>query len=147
LEDEMSEMVTIVLPPDTWYRGLGGDDSQLLRQDGRQCCLGVACTFWGVADEDLEQATTLDSVSEILPLTLARFNGVRYPTESALPDAIKAMMPPVVFNKDATPPQVAELAYYVNDAEELEDGERIRLLNLLTEPYGFRFELGTVESA
>lgn len=46
-----SKIKTILLKDSEWLRGK--EDSALLREDGRRCCIGIACSLFGVGDSNL----------------------------------------------------------------------------------------------
>ena len=55
----MSEPRIIELDPQVWYRGQGYEGSELLRDDGRSCCLGIAALSLGAQPERLLHAKTV----------------------------------------------------------------------------------------
>jgi hypothetical protein len=65
---------TVTLDPDVWSRGPAS--YALLHNDHstrQQCCIGVACTALGVPDDQIQNLTYPDYVSEnVLPDVIAR---------------------------------------------------------------------------
>lgn len=46
-------MATYTVSRKTWLRGIGSDDSRLLRPDGMRCCLGFVGAQCGIPDSKL----------------------------------------------------------------------------------------------
>lgn len=46
-------MIPVVIYRDEWYRGRGVAGSQLLREDGRKCCVGFICLAAGAKEKDI----------------------------------------------------------------------------------------------
>ncbi len=47
----MTERFKFTVWRDSWYRGLCANDSSLLREDGKRCCVGFYCQALGFDDE------------------------------------------------------------------------------------------------
>jgi hypothetical protein len=129
------ELRIIELDPDVWLRG-GDVGGVLLRQiDGRrrQCCIGVACTAFGVADE------VIDTVGCVVDLEV-----------TALPGPLMQLAEIVdesgdwVSDYERIKDDGLTAVYRLNDAAEItDDDERIARINaeLAEADASFRFAL------
>jgi hypothetical protein len=69
----MSERFSFTVDRSKWWRGKGGEGSQLLRQDGHRCCVGFYLNSLGVPDELLlsanyfPRARSVDEICRVLP--------------------------------------------------------------------------------
>ena len=49
-------MLKVIVDRTKWFRGHGIENSQLLRSDGRMCCLGFACLAAGLSPEQIGES-------------------------------------------------------------------------------------------
>lgn len=54
----------------TWYRGKGSDESYLLNDSGKMCCLGFFCLEDGLDANDIENKRTPFSLGSYAPSQL-----------------------------------------------------------------------------
>lgn len=93
-------MATFTVKRSEWYRGKGDEESKLLREDGKRCCIGFVGQQCGFADERLLGISTV---------ARARDNG-------------DSSVWPAWMLKELGG-EIQE-AYTVNDRESITDGER-----------------------
>lgn len=59
-------MMKVVIDRSTWYRGLGGNESMLVRSsDGRMCCLGFVGRMCGYAPAELRHPDPEEQVKDL----------------------------------------------------------------------------------
>lgn len=93
-------MATFTVKRSEWYRGKGYEESKLLREDGKRCCIGFVGQQCGFTDERLLGISTV---------ARSRYNG----DSSAWP----------AWMLKEFSGEIQE-AYTVNDRESITDGER-----------------------
>lgn len=94
-------MATFTVKRSEWYRGKGAEESKLLREDGKRCCIGFVGQQCGLTDERL---LYVSSVSKTLDYGEACHKWPKWMLK-------KWSM------------EIQE-AYTVNDRESITDGER-----------------------
>lgn len=133
-------MQIIELDPNVWMRGASG--GVLLHKDHdqrRQCCIGIACTAFGVADEVLEAQGTVADVTQDSGLAV-------------VPEAFKAIAVIEVGEYSDIPYMTNDClqpVYGINDDPDIsDDAERVTLINAELERIGadFRFALKGAQS-
>lgn len=60
----------------TWYRGKGGKESRLLRDDGTRCCIGFLGKELKIPDDDMLQETELSHCSTRVGRTFSDDNDI-----------------------------------------------------------------------
>lgn len=99
--------VDFVVKRSEWYRGQGSQNSELLRFDGKRCCIGFVGQQCRIDDADLRGQATVEEV---------------YPSESY------RLFP--VWMKVPHSPSL-NLAYRINDDVDIDDDEREKQLKAL----------------
>ena len=56
-------MLKVIVDREKWYRGHGGQESRLLREDGLMCCMGFACLAAGVSLNDIRNVDRVERVN------------------------------------------------------------------------------------
>lgn len=117
-----TDVRVIELDPVVWMRGQ--EEGLLLSPFGsrrHQCCIGIACTAFGVPDDDIFNIGTLSASNGELPTPLAELNAARNGNGARLISDI----------------------YCINDDEDLGDDERVESINERLEKANasFRFSL------
>ena len=56
-------MLEVTVDREKWYRGHGGYESRLLREDGLMCCMGFACLAAGVSLNDIRNVSSVERVN------------------------------------------------------------------------------------
>ncbi len=107
-------MAKFVVDRRTWYRGFGRDESMLLREDGKRCCIGFVAKQCGVADAYIEN---IGAISVLNPEDRAKFP---------------------IWMKTTSKMQNGTLqeAYIINDDKYMDDVEREQRLKALFAKYG-----------
>lgn len=112
-------MRTVILRDKEWLRGRGSEVSGLWKQKlGLGCCIGHAVSQ--LAPCDIHELRSYGSYIPVGP------QGYGVPPVEELTAARNCG-------------DIAEV-YYINDAQELSDLERVALLNDVMNPHGIRFE-------
>jgi hypothetical protein len=124
-----TEPTVIELDPDVWMRGIGSDASYLLTTDDkgmrRQCCIGVACTVFGMSDTFLRGEGCIEELPlECVPPPFLRIGVIDEEVDRMRDDGLWDV-------------------YRINDDPAIDDAERVALINveLAKLKASFRFAL------
>lgn len=132
-QSKSPKLLKVVVDRREWFRGRGGDFSNLLTISGRMCCIGFACLAAGIPKNRIRNEPVVGTISPW-------FDGPDREVPFKDPDRITIEvegLSEILWNGKA---KTQFTAYEINDSEELTDAEREEVLIKLGPQLGLEFE-------